>query len=272
MLAVTSPGLAANDKPTKKECVAAYVDAQRLRKADKLSEAKGRLEICASDACPKTLTKDCGPWLAEVVENQPSLSISALGLDGKQAQGVRVALDGQPLAAELLAAPVLVDPGEHELRFELDGADAIVLKIQAKRGEKAKPVSADFSTQAPPPPSEPTTPPPAADAEERPIPPTVWILGGVGALGLASFAYFGSTGKSEENDLAETCAPNCTPGDVDAAHRKMLIADISLGISLVSLGAATYLYVTRPKKGEPTTTVGLAPLGRGGAAFVRGSF
>jgi hypothetical protein len=272
MLCLAGPALADGAEPSKKECVAAYVNAQRLRKADKLSEAKLQLEICASDACPKTLTKDCVPWLAEVKANQPTLALSALGLDGRSTRTVRVSLDGQLLGSELPRDPVPVDPGSHEIRFELEGAEPIVLKIDAARGDMGKRVSADFSKQAPPPasaPPEPEAPPPAPS---RPIPVPVYVLGGVGVLGLASFAFFGSKGKREENDLADTCAPNCNPDDVDASHRKLLIADISLGVGLVALGAATYFYVKRPEKGAGDTTVGVAPVRRGGTAFVRGSF
>jgi hypothetical protein len=59
---------------------------------------------------------------------------------------------------------------------------------------------------------------------------------------------------------------------VDAAHQKMLIADISLGVGAVALGAAAYLYFTRPKQTESATLVGVAPLRNGGAAFVSGRF
>jgi len=104
------------------------------------------------------------------------------------------------------------------------------------------------------------------------VPAGVWVLGGVGLVGLSSFAYFGATGKSGENRLARTCAPTCNPNDVDASHRKFLIADISLGVSAVAFAGAAYFYFTRPTKHKQATLFGVAPLARGGAAFVRASF
>lgn len=263
----------AADKPSKQECVAAYVDAQRLRKADKLIEAKTRLTVCADDACPATLTKDCKPWLEEVVANQPSVALSAVGLDGKKTDAVRVEMDGQSLGETLPSSPVDVDPGEHVFRFSLQGAEPIEIKLSAKRGDRGHAISADFSTQAPK--TEAPVAPVAApkDGASRPIPVLVWVLGGVGVVGLGSFAYFGSKGKSEEDHLASSCAPNCDPADVDRSHQKFLIADISLGVSIAAFAGATYFFVTRPKKGEAATTVGVSPLPRGGgAAFLRSSF
>ena len=267
------PVLAADGVPTKQECASAYVDGQRLRKADKLTEAKAKLAICANDACPASLTKDCKPWLDELTRDQPSVALSAIGLDGKKTDGVRVEMDGHSLGESLPASAVEVDPGEHVFRFQLPGADPIELKVSLSRGDKAHLVSADFSKQAPKPetPSAPVAAP--AKSASRPIPALVWVLGGVGVVGLGSFAYFGSKGKSEEDDLASSCAPNCDPADVDRSHQKFLIADISLGVSIAAFAGATYLFLTRPTEGEPATTVGFSPLPKGGgAAFVRSSF
>jgi hypothetical protein len=270
---LVTPALAAGEKPSKQQCAAAYVAAQRLRKADKLSEAKAQLEVCADDACPAALTKDCKPWLEDVLQNQPSVKISVIGLDGKPAGDARVTVDGRSVDANA-AEPIELDPGKHQFHFELEGANPVDKEIQLSRGDKALPVSADFSGQAPAPSAPESAPAPEPKAETgRPIPVSVWILGGVGLVGLGSFAYFGSKGKSEENHLADTCAPNCDQSDVDASHRKYLIADISLGLSLLAFSGAAYFYFTRPTKERTPTALSITPLQHGGAAaFVSGSF
>lgn len=260
---------------TKQACVQAYVDAQRLRKADKLSEARQKLELCADDACPATVKKDCKAWLDENERDQPTLALSALDLDGKKTITVRVLLDGVSVGDQLPSSPIKVDPGTHKLRFEAEGLEPIEIEVSLQKGEKAREVLADFSKQKK---AEASTPAAHAETGHRvqvirdETPVLVYVLGGVGVLGVASFAYFGSTGKSEEDELADTCAPNCSQSKVDAAHQKMLIADISLGVGAVALGAAAYLYFTRPKQAESATVVGFTPLDRGGAAFVGGRF
>lgn len=258
---------------TKQACVQAYVEAQRLRKADKLAEARQKLEVCADDACPAAVKKDCKPWLEENEKDQPTLALSALDLSGKKTSAVRVLVDGTRIGDQLPSVPLKVDPGAHKVRFEAEGLEPIEIDLSVQKGEKNREVLADFSKQKKD--ETPAAPAPsvADDAPgPRKTPVLVYVLGGVGVLGLASFAYFGSTGKSDENELADSCAPKCDPADVDAAHQKLLIADVSLGVSAVAFGAAAYLYFTRPAKTERATTVGVAPLPRGGAAFVSGSF
>ena len=71
-----------------------------------------------------------------------------------------------------------------------------------------------------------------------------YALAGVGAVALGSFAFFAVTGKSDENDLRDRCSPNCPESDVDSVRTKYLVADISLGVGIASLGAATFLFVT----------------------------
>lgn len=272
-LCLASPPVRADT--TKQACVQAYVDAQRLRKADKLSEARQKLELCADDACPAAVKKDCKAWVDENERDQPTLALSALDLDGKKTITVRVLLDGVSVGDQLPSSPIKVDPGAHKLRFEAEGLEPIEIEVSLQKGEKAREVLADFSKQKK---AEPSTPAAHAETGHRvqvtrdETPVLVYVLGGVGVLGVASFAYFGTTGKSEEDELADTCAPNCSQSKVDAAHQKMLIADISLGVGAVALGAAAYLYFTRPKQAESATVVGFTPLGRGGAAFVGGRF
>jgi hypothetical protein len=268
------PARAADDKASKRRCADAYVAAQRLRKADKLAEARAQLQICADDACPATLTKDCKTWLDDVIANQPSVEISVIGLDGSATDAARIAVDGN--AVEVTPTePLPLDPGKHTFHFEIEGATPIDKSIHVSRGDKGLQVSADFSSQTAKTPETDPTPsaPPESDAgSARPIPVAVWVLGGVGLVGLGSFAYFGSKGKSEENNLADTCAPNCNPDDVDASHSKFLIADISLGVSIAAFAGASYFYFTRPTK-ERDPAVGFVPLSHGGgAAFVRGTF
>jgi hypothetical protein len=103
------------------------------------------------------------------------------------------------------------------------------------------------------------------------------VLGGVGVLGLASFAFFGLSGSSKQSDLdSRNCKPNCPQDDVDTIKRNYLIADISLGVGAASLVAASVFYFTRSSSQEPgpsnSVSVGVAPTTGGGFATLGGRF
>jgi hypothetical protein len=95
----------------------------------------------------------------------------------------------------------------------------------------------------------------------------------LGAAALGSFAFFALTGKSDENDLRDSCSPNCPESDVDSVRTKYLVADISLGVGIASLGAATWLFVTsrnerRESAHRTPPVLGLALQPTRGGAFV----
>jgi len=102
------------------------------------------------------------------------------------------------------------------------------------------------------------TPPPAPRSR---VPS--YVLGGVGAAAAASFAYFAISGHSAFNQL-EQCKPNCRRSDVRDVRTKYLLADVSLGVSVVALATAGYfLFRPAPERavasGSVTLDVAAAP-------------
>jgi hypothetical protein len=83
-----------------------------------------------------------------------------------------------------------------------------------------------------------------------------YALAGVAAAGAASFAFFSLSGRSQLRDL-EDCKPYCARDDVQSVRTKYLIADISLGVSLVALGSAAYLWL-RPAPVEQARAGGIS--------------
>jgi hypothetical protein len=73
----------------------------------------------------------------------------------------------------------------------------------------------------------------------------VWVLAGVGVVALGSFGYFGISGHARASDLKDGCGQTktCDPADVDSARSKYLVADVSLGIGVVALGAAAAVWL-----------------------------
>ncbi|WP_437948462.1 hypothetical protein WME98_49120 [Sorangium sp. So ce296] len=133
-------------------------------------------------------------------------------------------------------------------------------------------------TAAPPAPTAAPPAPPAAPFEEPAVPGLVWASGALGAAGLAVFVVAGALSLSAEADLRATCAPRCPGDDVRAIRVQHAIADVGLGVGVLALGAATWLYLTRPAAARPPNAgaaapgPALRPFVAGAAAGVEGAF
>lgn len=264
----------------KEACVTASENAQKLRKQKKLVAARKELVACAQEACPAVVKKDCVTWLAEVDDSLPSVILSAKDGSGNDLTDAKVLVDGEPFADKLDGSAMTIDPGAHVFKFVPPTGDAVetkvvVLEAEKKRvvtvtiGEKPKPVV------APPEPPKPTpTPPPAQPVEtETRVPASAWALGGVAAVGFISFAVFGLAGRADRDHLLDTCAPYCSKDDEKPARNKLLVADISLGVGVVSLGVATVLILTAPKEPKKTALrVDAIPVAGGAVGLFGGSF
>jgi hypothetical protein len=273
---------------SKEQCVAAHAESQKLRTDAKLQKAREKLLVCSRPECPGAVRSDCAKWLGEVQNEMPSLVVVATDANGNDVADVKVSVDGAVIANELNGQPLLVDPGQHTLRFERPGAGAIERSLLVRVGEVNRRVEVTFSPQlAGGPGPEPAGQSPTGPAEGDQgttgggssgggIPTMTWVLGGVGVLGLGSFTYFALNGHSKENDL-DSCKPNCAHSDVQSAKTSYLIGDISLGVGVVALAGATYFLLSSPKPAKTGAhglhwSVGLAPSPRGVSGVVNGSF
>jgi hypothetical protein len=255
------------------ECSRAYEEAQERRQEKRLLEARKRLLVCVQDACPAAARADCSRWLAEVDAGTPTVVLEVIGRDGRQVLDARVALDGMPFAGGLDGVAAAVDPGPHTFRFEVAGEVPVERRVVVLEGQKNVKVSASYAPRAAPT-TTVTVPPPGGYVEERPTPVAVWVLGGVGALALGSFAFFGISAVTQEDDLSE-CDPRnnpkdpvgCSEEDLDEVLRNRIVADVSLGVGIVALGAATVVYLTRPtiRSATPARPAGLRVTPRGAA-------
>lgn len=233
---------ATNAKPTKSECLASSDLAQDLRTQGQLLAARDQLAICANDACPAVVRKDCGKWLADVQESIPTIVLGAREEGSGDVIDVDVTLDGKPLTSHLDGKSIPIDPGPHKLTFAVPGRKTIELQVLLTEGDKNHRVQAVFPAIAKAVPA----PLPRPSVEDRKSPSYVApvVLGVVGLVGIGAFAYLGLTGAKELRDDRATCAPRCNPDDVDASRRKLVFADVSLGIGVVALAASTVLFLT----------------------------
>lgn len=276
-LSLATASVAAADDKT--ACVASYERSQTLRKEHHLRKAREELKSCSRNVCPVLVRSDCVTWLDEVQGALPSVAIRA-SKDGADVASVRVVEDGEMVATKLDGTSLEVEPGEHAFRFETDGAPPIALTLVIHEHEKDRVVpvvfasphgdgahDADGTTSG----EETTT--------SRPIPIGVWVLGGVGVAGLATFGILGGVGKSKESSLRSTCSPSCSSSSIDTVRGEYIGADVAVGIGAAGLVSAAVWYLLRPTRsesGEPPAAsvpqVGMAPRPGGGVLQWNGSF
>ena len=237
---------AAHARPARAEsaaaaCIDAHEQAQRLMQDGRLRAAREKLLVCSRETCPKVAQTDCATWMRDVARDMPSVVVTAKDAAGGDTEKVRVIIDGETIAESLDGRALALDPGPHAFRFEAAGR-ILEQKVLVAAGEHNRHVVADFTAPAAAPPLGP--PPPSKGTHEpdgsHSTPVASYVLGGVAVLGVASFTVFGLSGKSTEK-----CVPTCTKEDVSDFRRSYLVADISLGVALVSLGAAVWIALAK---------------------------
>jgi hypothetical protein len=106
-------------------------------------------------------------------------------------------------------------------------------------GERNRPITLTLHRQAMPA-SREREGEPKGSASTTSMSPLAYVFGGVGVLGLGSFAYFAIDGRAEKSRLAGLCAPRCSDAEVAAVSTRYLAADVALGVGVAALIAAAY--------------------------------
>jgi hypothetical protein len=249
-------------------CFGAAERAQPLLRQKRFREARALLEVCARDVCPHSARSDCREWLAEAIDAQSSIVISAHEVRGegetrsvREVHGVRAVIDEVLVIDDADQTPIAIDPGQHRLRLERPGADAQVQDINVREGEKSRIV--DVYWEIP------------VVVGSRPVPASVYVIGAIGVVAMGVGAYFEITGFSQRHELDTTCkaAQTCTQTQVDLARAQIGVGDATLGGGLLFLAGAAFLYFTRPMtdttpmKGRTAWTFDVAPLGLPGLGW-----
>lgn len=245
LLALSYPLAARADRQT--QCIEDFERAQRTRKSGKLLQARGEFRACADPSCPSMLRKDCTDALAELGTAIPSVRVKLEDEKGNELGGFSLEIDGARV--EVGAEPIELDPGRHSLVFSSAGK-SVEKTVTLRSGDVAVPVIAAF----PAPEQAPEAP---ATATSSGPPALAYVLGGVALVGAAGFVGFGLAGRSTER-----CKGSCSEDEIDTLHRQYLLADVSLGVALISGGVAGWLFLGSRGGTESTRTrpwVGLAP-------------
>lgn len=219
---------------SKQQCLDAHVQSQEAKLNKKLRIARKHLEVCSNPICPLLVRKDCTPWLTEVQGQiaKLQLQVSASGLS---AQEIRATLDGESIPVREV---IEIDPGEHSLQVQAPGFVHHAAKVKVEPGQRYE---LDVVLQPD------STAKRSGKAHAAPL-----IFGGIGVVGLGAFTYFGLKGWSGEDEL-KRCKPLCDPVRVDEVSRTYILADVGLGVGVITLGAAAYLWLRKPT--EPAVSV-----------------
>jgi hypothetical protein len=270
MLAADAPPAAASPETQppalepKNECFARHEDAQVARRQRRLLEARTALRQCSGASCLGAIRADCIDWLAEVERSIPTVVITARAR-GADLFDVKVIIDDKPVTERLTGAAIELEPGAHKFRFESPPWPAIERTILVVEGFKDRPIDVDFAPVMPA--AAPVGPPPAPFFK----PPTRfdYAMAGTAAAALVTSIAFGSWGLVSRSDL-DDCAPFCTDEDKNPVRAKLIVADVALGVAVVSL-AIVFFHMRAPagtssaRAGTPL--VFASPTGGGGIGW-----
>jgi hypothetical protein len=259
----------------KKACVAAADQGQVLRDEGKFRPAREAFMRCAQKTCPELVSADCSEWLVDLEQRSPSVIVSATDGEGNALTRVQVTVDGELLTEQLDGKLLIIDIGEHVVRYEAAGFESVEQRITIAPSDKRRALRVRLMAKRAAVAARPAAEAPEADGDGRPIPLPAWIFGGTALAAFASATYFGLNGVAQRSEAlaADGCAPNCPASEKSSISRKFLVADISLGVGLVSAGLATY-FLLRPRESPPSAaaTITFAPQKSGGVALFRSHF
>ena len=229
-------------------CIEKHAEGQEARMEQRLKDAADAFGICADEGCPQLVREDCAQWRTQALTSAPRLMFEA---PEGEIGGLRVLVDGVAIEFEF-GQPMIFDPGTLNLRFEAPGRTPVERQLSLRAGAPTTVAKIDL----PPPPravrrapapkpdpvlDHPIPSPSVANANRTPA--LIYVLGGVAAGAGGVGTYFAIDGTTDREEALDQCAPLCDDMDVDSIDRKLLIADVSFGVALVSASTALALYL-----------------------------
>jgi hypothetical protein len=276
-LALSPAAQAADD--AKRACVEASSSGQIKRDEGKLIEAREQFALCVRDKCPSVVRTSCDQWLHEVEEQIPSIVVRVSDAAGEDLPDARASVDGTAITLD--GKPLSLDPGRHVVVVEIPNDQHLEKKLLLAAGERARLVelSVPAGDSGPAPGIAPAASHSASSTradKSSGVPTGAWLLGGLGVIGLGSFTFFALRASSDLHTLQNTCSPACTQAQTHPGRQSALIADISLGVGVLSLaGAVTWALLSGSQKTEAMLSaphVDFQATAHGGAAVISGSY
>lgn len=254
------------------QCEASYEKAQTDRLAGHYVSAQAAALACSQIQCNQAIVRECLRLYESFQQDTPTLVFSARKAEGGELIDVKVEMDGKQILDGITGRPFPVDPGPHKFVFIDPVRGRQETTESARVGDHARVVEVTFADpnakEAPlgTPGAPGVDQPPAAHHKKPAIPVMTFVLGGVGVVGLASFAYFRVSGVGDYNHYNATCSPACNPDDIDSVRTKFLMSYISLGVGVAAVAGAGIVYVLNRGTDEGgETAASVEPLAGGGA-------
>jgi hypothetical protein len=236
------------------------------------AEASGKSRRATADEIKRELGElsNVLGWLTIEVPHAPS--------------GTRVSIDGRDVTSQM-GKPIRVEPGPMVVEATVPGGVAKSENVTVKAGETAS-IEIKFSAWSDSDAAlaqEPEATPKHADDEQKADKSSgesrapMWIAGGVGVAGFATFAIFGILSNSKYKDLDEHCPDgHCYPDYQDIGDQGktfQTVANIGLVVGAVGVATAATLFVIGPSKAKPAEEARLPKLRVGlGSVALSGSF
>lgn len=201
-----------------------------------------------------------------VLELEPRLSrLTLLLAPNANAPGLTIELDGASVGSAVFGAPTPVDPGKHSVRVSAPGKKAQVFEIEIGAAADQQSLTIPALENAPDEPSppaaieastlragSPSAEPPSDELTSRPVPTSVYLVGGITLALAASASVTGVSYLKKRSDYVDLAAREGRSPDAEARHRKtQTFGYVNLGLWLgtaVGAGVTTYLFVSRPEK------------------------
>ncbi len=235
-----------------------------LEKLGHLVEAWGEFQKAeaetAADPKPESVTihKSAAKHAAELDARIPRLVVSV---------NVKASLsiDGAPISAALLDAPLPLDPGAHTLEVSAKGY--VTQRRKLTLAEKAPPTKIAFelepvASEAPTPP--PKAPAPAAEGGATPI--AAWVLTGAGVVAFGAGVGLALHGRAIGQEVESACAgarpcPPALEPRYDEGRRFTLYGNVAwIGGAVLATGGLVWLVLGRSEPNhvgvQVTPTVG----------------
>lgn len=211
-------------------CIDSSTRAQTLRDSGQLLEAQRELAACVDESCPPSVRKACGDWILDIENRMPSIAVRVVDEEQRDMEHAHAWIDGAPASLDGRAIPV--NPGKHVIVGETSSGTRNQTSVVLAEAEKRRVVTVTFSKSS----------------------KAKVVLLGVGAASLAAAGVFGFWGMRDWVDLQAGCRPHCSDDAVGGTQTKFIVADIALGVSVITLGVAAALYIASAR----TTTTALS--------------
>lgn len=233
-------------------CSSAYARGQQERLAGRLYTARAAFIECSARGCPAAIATDCARWRSEVEADLPTVRLHVDNERGQAVVGLQVFADGVRIPAAAWSAPLILEAGPHDFRFEAPGYASQQLEKALRPSDRE--VEVAVTLRPPAPPIAPVSAPDRA-TRARGVPTASVAFAGVGVLSLGAALYFGLEAHGQYRDLQQSCAPHCTQSQSDSLYTKAVLSDVALATAVAAFGVSAWFYLSRGPASSSATSL-----------------